>query len=133
MLASGTLTVRTYVSRAQLPIEGVTVVVTTDHPSGKQELISIQITDSSGRIQPVTIETPPTGESTSPMEAGQEEPFALCTVWAEHPDYVMLRVEGVQIFPGVETIQNLELLPLAEGENGMEQEEIRSDDSSQNL
>ena len=43
-----------------------------------------------------------------------ERPFAVCDIWVEHTGYRMLHVEGVQIFPGVETRQDAELLPLPE-------------------
>lgn len=32
----------------------------------------------------------------------------------EHPDFQMLHMENVQIFSGVETLQDAELLPLPE-------------------
>ena len=32
----------------------------------------------------------------------------------EHPDYRLLHVENVQLFPGVETRQDAELMPLPE-------------------
>ena len=52
---------------------------------------------------------PPTGTET-------EQPFAVCNVWAEHPGYMMLSVRDVQIFPGVEAVQNMDLVPLEEGQ-----------------
>ncbi len=121
MVSEGTLTVRVYTSQAQIPVPGATVVVTQKGRQGKQELRSIQITDSSGLIKPIRIPTPPAGESTSPEGANGTPPFALCTVWAEHPGFAMLEVEGVQIFPGVETMQTMELLPLGEGQSSLEE------------
>ena len=133
MYATGTLTVRVYVSQAQIPIQGATVVVTGDNPAGKQDLLSVQVTDSSGLIHPITIQTPILGESTSPDGVNGELPYALCTIWAEHPGYAMLRVEGVQIFPGVETIQNMEMTPLSEGESSLEQRNTREENTVQDL
>ena len=54
-----------------------------------------------------------------------ERPYAVCDVWAEHPGYAMLLVEGVQIFDGVDTLQEMELSPLSEGESSLVQEQIR--------
>ena len=46
-------------------------------------------------------------------------------MWAEHPGYAMLLVEGVQIFQGVETLQSMELEPLNEGQSSLIQNNIR--------
>ena len=43
----------------------------------------------------------------------------MCDVWAEYPGYAMLLVEGVQIFDGVDTLQEMELAPLSEGESSL--------------
>ena len=122
---SGTLIVRVYTSRAELPIEGATVVVTQNGAEGKYDLLSVQVTDRSGRIQPVKIATPALWESESPAGEDMGAPFALCNVWAEHPGYAMLEVEGVQIFPGVETMQDMELAPLSEGQSSLQRRDLR--------
>lgn len=116
MQATGTLSVRVYTSQAQIPLEGATVVVAAPGERGRLKLLSIQNTNSSGMIHPVTIDTPVLGESTSPEGLpGDGAPFALCDIWAEQPGYAMLQVSGVQIFPGVETVQDMELIPLPYG------------------
>ena len=50
--------------RAQLPVEGATVVVTQKGKGGKYQLLSVQATDRSGATKPVVISTPALGEST---------------------------------------------------------------------
>ena len=104
----GTLQIRVYTSRAQLPIEDATVVVTQISPTGKYHLLSVQITDREGRVQPLTIPAPPRWESTA------------------------LRVDGVQIFSGEETDQDMELIPLAEGQHSLVDSSILNT-SPQNL
>lgn len=131
MNASGRLNVRVYTSRAQIPVEGATVVVTGKGKSGKLELLSIQTTNSSGSIAPVEIATPLEAESTSPENNGTA-PFAVCDVWAEHPGFAMLVVENVQIFPGVDTFQAMDLSPLGEGESSLMETQVR-DIPAQNL
>lgn len=133
MQATGTLSVRVYTSQAQIPLEGATVVVAEQGEEGKWKLLSIQNTDSSGKIQSIQIETPALGESTSPGGLpGDGAPCALCDVWAEQPGYAMLQVENVQIFPGVETVQNMELIPLPQGLCSLQQRDQR-DIPAQNL
>ena len=58
--------------------------------------------------------------------------FALCDVWAEQPGYAMLQVAGVQIFPDVETLQAMELIPLPQGLCSLQQRDER-DIPAQNL
>lgn len=125
MQATGTLSVRVYTSQAQIPLEGATVVVAAPGAEGKYQLLSLQNTDSSGLIRPVTIDAPALGESTSPGGLpGDGAPFALCDVWAEQPGYVMLQMEDVQIFPGVETVQDMELIPLPQGQCSLQQRDV---------
>lgn len=112
----GTLSVRVFTSRAELPVEGATVVVTQKDESGRQELLSLQVTNSSGLIKPISIPAP---------APGTDPPFIQCSVWAEHEGFSMLQVEGVQIFPGVETLQDMRLIPLNVGENSLQQRDIR--------
>ena len=126
MQATGTLSVRVYTSQAQIPLEGATVVAATAGEEGKWKLLSIQNTDSSGKIRPVLIDAPALGESTSPGGLpGGGAPFAQCSVWAEQPGYAMLHVANVQIFPGVETVQNMELIPLPQGLCSLQQRDER--------
>ena len=126
MQATGTLSVRVYTSQAQIPLEGATVVVAAPGEGGKWKLLSLQSTDSSGMIRPVAIDAPVPGESTSPGGLpGPGLPFAQCDVWAEQPGYAMLRVNGVQIFPGVGTVQNMELIPLPDGMCSLQQRDER--------
>ena len=125
MESTGRLSVRVYTSNAQLPLEGATVVVTGQGTGGKRQLLSVQTTDSSGKIRPVTIQTPELWESTQPRREGAPVPYAVCSVWAEAPGYAMLQVDGVQIFPGVETVQNMMMIPLVQGESSLDHHSVR--------
>jgi len=131
MQQTGKLVVRVFATAAQLPLEGATIVVTTRNQNGKFDLISIQKTDRSGLTAPIEIMTPESRGSTEENSLVQR-PFVSCDVWAEHPGFVVMRVDGVQIFPGVVTRQEMELLPLAEGEYGLGSIDQR-DISAQNL
>lgn len=131
MQSTGKLIVRVFATQAQLPLEGATVVVTARAPNGKFDLVSLQKTDRSGLTAPIEMPTPALSDSTAENGA-LRRPFAKCDVWAEHPGYLVLRVDGVQIFPGVVTRQDMELLPLGEGEHGLDTIDER-DISAQDL
>lgn len=109
----GTITVRVFTTEAQIPVVGATVVITKDGKEGKYELLSVQTTNSSGEIVPVKVETPPAVESMNPFLG--EEPYQSCSIWAEHPGFAMMMIEGVQVFSGITTIQNIPLSPLPAG------------------
>lgn len=126
----GTLRVRVYTSRAQIPVAGATVMVTGVGEGGKIKLWSVQTTNSSGEIKTVSIPTPSRELSTSPGSGAQTS--TICDVWAEAPGFAVLLIEGVQIFPGVETVQGMELIPLPDGENSLENTDVR-DIPPQNL
>ena len=126
----GRLNVKVYTSLAQIPVAGATVVVTGRGEGGKRVLWSVQTTDGSGNIRPVPVTTPPARQSTSPGNG--ETPYALCDVWAEHPGFAILLVEGVQVFSGVDTFQGMELTPLSEGKSSLTATDVR-EIPSQNL
>ena len=44
----------------------------------------------------------------------QPFPFAVVDVWVERLGYQLLVIRDVQIFPGIESIQSLPLIPLPE-------------------
>ena len=77
MEKTGRLSVRVYTLQAEIPLQGATVVVTGQGKDGRNQLISVQVTDRSGLIQPVEIAAPPPVDSTSPQEAGKQAPFSL--------------------------------------------------------
>ena len=110
MAATGYLTVRTYASRAQLPIANATVVVNENTDDGTR-LLAIRITDQSGRISPIPITTPDRADSLSP---GDPRPWTPVELIVEHPDYERVLVENLQVFAGVNSQQDIELLPLNE-------------------
>lgn len=119
----GRLKVKVYTSLAQIPVSGATVVVTGQGEQGKRTLLSVQTTDRSGNVKPITVITPAAQESTHPGNG--ERPYAVCDVWAEHPGFAILLVEGVQVFSGVDTFQGMELNPLSEGTSSLTTTDVR--------
>lgn len=116
MSGIGTLVVQVYTSKARIPVEGAAVLVTCQNQEGAEELVTLQTTDASGFTKPILLATPVRGESTSPLPSGSDEiPYTTCSVWAEHEGFLSMHIEGVQIFPGIQTLQEMKLVPLGCG------------------
>lgn len=111
MAETGTLVVRVYVSSAQLPVQGALVIVSKPDEAGKQQLVSINLTDRNGRIPVVTLDAPSKAESIVP--GNKEGSFSTYTMVVEHPDYQLALFEQLQIFPGIQTDQEVALIPLS--------------------
>lgn len=110
MAENGYLAVRVYTSSAQLPIEGAIVTVTQPTANGSR-LLASRITDRSGTIEPVAIPAPNRSES---LQSGAAEPFTQVDIIVDYPNYERIFVENAQIFSGVISQQNLELIPIGE-------------------
>jgi hypothetical protein len=106
----GTLLVQVTTSRASLPVRDATVVVTTPAPDGRHELVSLTETDESGLSGPIQLTTPPSADGGQTPGGGT--PFAMYSLWVEHPEYTLAFVENFQIFPGIESVQQISLIPL---------------------
>ena len=107
MAETGYLTVRTYASRAQLPIEGAVVTLRQPTEQGSR-LIASQITDENGQIPVIAIATPNRSDSLSP---GTTKPWTTVELSVDHPSYDRVLIENLQVFADIITQQNIELLP----------------------
>lgn len=123
MDSHGTLGVRVYTSRAQLPVAGAGVVFSCVE-DGERQVLGTGRSDRSGLVPPLTVPAPARQESERP---GTIRPYARVDVWVEHPDYELLMVEGVQVFAGVDSRLELQLDPRLEGERWTQQTQVRSD------
>ena len=109
MPQTGSLVVRAFTSQAQLPVSGATVIISSLGEDGRRNVMSIQTTDESGGTKPIKLEAPELSLSESP---GGAVPFSDYSLVVEHPEYYLATFEKLQIFPGVETVQNVPLVPL---------------------
>ena len=114
MVQNGILLVRTFVSNAQIPGPGATVIVSKPDGTGRQKLLSIQLTNESGVAPPIRLEAPEVAGSLTPGNNGSA--FSDYTLVVEHPGYQLALFDNLQIFPGVETIQDVPLVPLSPNE-----------------
>ena len=108
MPSTGYIQVRAYTSTAQFPLKDVAITVTA--PDGTA--IAMRLTDQSGLISPIEIPVPDKAESLQPDPT--ERPYATVNLYAHLRGYERIEAEGLQVFSGVTTRQNLEMIPLAE-------------------
>ena len=109
MQTTGTLVGSVYTSAARIPIENALMTVTQRTDTPIPSLLALRLTDRSGKTAPITIGAPPPADSTAP---GNPPGWTTVDIAVDQPGYLRARVEGVQIFPGSRTIQELELVPL---------------------
>ena len=105
---NGFLKVQTVTSRAELPVRGATVTVSTLRPGSGRVLLSLQRTDEGGMTELVTIPTPELANSLTP---DQPQGWTDVQIGASHPNFDGVLIRNVQIFPGVTTLQELILVP----------------------
>ena len=119
MPSQGSVIARVYTSDAYLPIAQVPVIFTQTAADGTIRLLAVKTTDSSGLTEPLFIETAERSASLTPGSVIR--PFITVSIMAQAPGYSSITADGVQIFPGVETIQGLQLRPIVAGENSISQ------------
>ena len=115
MPSTGYITVQTVTSRAEIPVEGAVVTIGTLLPDGTRRLLSLQRTDESGWIETVAVTTPDVENSLTPE---QQKGWTDVTVTVSRRDYETVRINTVQVFPGVTTTQEVVLVPEAEFPTG---------------
>lgn len=116
MSAQGTILARVYTSGAQLPLGDVPVRFSQVFSDGRRQQLAVLYTNASGLTPALSINTPDRADSLRPGAALQ--PYALVDIRAEAPGYKPVEASAIQVFPGVETIQLLQLIPLPDGDSG---------------
>ena len=99
---------RAYTSKAQIPLSDVAITVTAPDKTA----LAMRLTNENGRIEPVEITVPDLSESQTPDPG--EVPFATVNLYARRTDFEQIEIEALQVFADTTTIQNLEMIPLAE-------------------
>lgn len=110
----GQLRIRTYASRAILPLRDSTVAIETEN-SGTTDLLAVRRTDESGLTPYISIETPDLSNSQSPDQA---RGWTNVTLIVSHPQYKSVIIRDVQIFPGIISQQAVEMIPLEQMPDG---------------
>ena len=102
MSEQGYITARAYMSNAQIPLENVAVTILSQDGTA----IAMRLTGRSGLTEPVAIPTPDRIDS--------EAPETKVTIHAWKSGFEQVTARNVQVFSGVTTVQNLEMVPLSE-------------------
>ena len=95
-----------------IPQEGATVYIYTDPENGNEgTLIYTLITDEDGLTETVTLPTPPLSESFSPE---YPRPYSTYNVFVTKSGFYPTEGRTVPLFPGITSIQPINLIPLSE-------------------
>ena len=108
MPSTGYIQVRAYTSTAQFPLKDVAISITAADGTA----LAMGLTDRSGKIQSIAIPVPDRSESQSPDPP--ERPYAVVNLYARKKGYEQVESENLQVFAQTTTLQNLEMIPLAE-------------------
>ena len=106
--STGYIQVNAYTSRARIPLQDVAITVTALDGTA----IAMRLTNRNGQIDPIPIPVPDLAESQSPNPG--ELPFTRVNLYARLKNYIQIENEDLQVFAGVTTDQNLEMIPLSE-------------------
>ena len=69
MEAQGTISIRAFTSRAQIPIPGAAAAVTRPAGQGRHQLVALRITEENGLTEPVPLPAPLLSQSDQPRGA----------------------------------------------------------------
>ncbi len=108
LTAKGYIKVHAYESNARIPLANVAITVTASDGTG----IAMRITNRNGLITPIEIPVPDKSAGQTP-DTG-EIPYTTVNLYARLKGYEQIEIEDLQVFPGIYTNQNLELIPLSE-------------------
>ena len=111
----GQIIVTTSSGRDAYPLGGVRVIIDREDINdggGRQELVGILVTDSSGRTEPITVETVNRDLSCEPDEKG--DTFTTYYVSARKNGYFPIDKYPVDVFGGQTSILELNLVPQPE-------------------
>lgn len=130
-MENGTIIARVYTSEATIPIIGASVTVYSVNENNQREIVGVRTTDANGLTDAITVNTPNKTESENP-NSNQTASFAICNIKVDHPRFESVLIKNVQIFSGVQTLQNVVMIPLRE--NSSVQENVQEFDvTPQNL
>ena len=104
----GYIQVNAFTSIARIPLENVAISVTAQDGTA----LAMRLTDRNGLIRPIEIPVPARSAGLTP-DSGVL-PFTSVNLYARLEGYEQVENEGLQVFPGTVTNQDLEMIPHSE-------------------
>ncbi|KMZ53396.1 peptidoglycan-binding domain-containing protein [Dorea sp. D27] len=96
------------------PVNDATISISyTGVPDSQLEQLN---TDASGQTDTVELAAPPLEYSLNP--AIEEQPYSEYTLQVEAPGFEPISIAGTEILPDVTALQNIQMRPIVEPENG---------------
>ncbi len=112
---NGSLRVEAFASDRAFGIPSARVMVFLGLPEGNVAVFD-GLTDVNGSTESIRLPAPPRSLSQSPQTgANPKLPYAVYSVYVEHPDYVRAVFTNVPVFSGIESIQPVRMLAKATG------------------
>ncbi len=109
MNESGNITVAVRTAGGALPVENAVVTV----KDANQNILYVVFTDISGKTAPLAVPAPPKANSSAP--GMPDPPFFTYNIDTDKAGYISVRNLSVPVYPGITSIQPVEMLPVAEG------------------
>lgn len=127
---NGSMRVEAYSGDRAFGIGSARVMVFVELPSGNVAVFD-GLTDNDGNTVSIKLPAPP-GELSQAPQTGKNPrlPYAVYSVYVEHPGFVRAVYTNVPVFPGIESIQPVRMLAKTEGVN--EPEPIMVDEKNRN-
>ena len=107
--AKGYIQVKAYTSYAEIPLKDVSVTITNEDGT----VVAMRLSNRNGAFDaPIEITVPEVSAGLTPNTG--VVPFATVNLYAQTTNYEGIEILGIQVFPNVLTVQNLEMIPLSE-------------------
>lgn len=106
----GTIAFRIYTAREALPVVGADVVI-SKIIGGKPYVFETATTDLSGQTAPFALPAP---EKSLSLDSGNKiQPFSLYDAVISKKGYVVVKITGIPVFDGVNSVQRTAMIPAA--------------------